>query len=132
MKRILTIGIATTMLFALTGVTPASAHERTAATSLSINVSDSHPEEGDKVRFSGKLSSEWSKCQAFKRVTLKRGHKAVQSTLTDRSGGYSFSQRINSSSNWRVRFTGKRWGVHPHVHRCLPDTSRVIRIRVDD
>ena len=132
MKKNLTIGLAATMLFVLTASVPAYAHERTASTSLSISVSDSTPDRGDKVTFRGRLTSDWSKCQAFRRVTLKRGHTAIQSKLTNRAGYYSFTQRINSNSNWRVRFTGKRFGVHPHVHRCLPDTSRVIRLRVVD
>lgn len=131
MKKILTIGLAVTVLFVLTASGPASAHQRTASTSLSLEVSDSRPDRGDKVTFSGRLSSNWNKCEKFKRVSLKRGGNVVQTTTTSRSGFYSFRQRINSNSNWVVRFTGKRFGVHPHVHRCLPDTSRRIRIRVD-
>jgi hypothetical protein len=29
-----------------------------------------------------------------------------------------------------VKFKGKRWGVHPHVHRCLRSTSRGVTVRV--
>ena len=130
MKKILTISLAAIMLLALTASAPVSAHERIVSTSLSINVSDSHPDRGDTVKFTGQLKSEWKRCKAFQKVTLKRGRTPVQTTKTSRSGFYSFTQRIKSDSNWRVRFTGKKFGKHPHVHRCLPSTSRIIRIRV--
>ena len=130
MKKTLATLLAGTMLSLMTATGPASAHQRTASTSLSISVSDDRPDRGDVVRFSGRLRSNWDRCEEDQRVHLKRGRTIVQTTRTDDSGFYSFSQRINSNSNWKVRFTGKRFGVHPHVHRCLPDTSRKIRIRV--
>lgn len=129
MKRTLTTVLAVTMLFVFTTSGPALAHQRTASTSLSISVNDPRPDRGDKVTFSGRLQSNWDRCEEDQKVHLKRGHTIVQTTRTNDSGFYSFSQRINGNSNWRVRFTGKRFGVHPHVHRCLPDTSRVIRFR---
>ena len=132
MKKTLAILLAGTMLSLLTASGPALAHQRTASTSLSISVSDSSPDRGDVVRFSGRLQSNWDRCEEDQRVHLKRGRTIVQTTRTDDSGFYSFRQRINGNSNWKVRFTGKRFGVHPHVHRCLPDTSRKIRIRFGD
>ena len=130
MKKTLAILLTGTTLSLLTASGPALAHQRTASTSLSISVSDERPDRGDVVRFSGRLSSNWDRCEENQRVHLKRGRTIVQTTRTNDSGFYSFRQRINGNSNWKVRFTGKRFGVHPHVHRCLPDTSRKIRIRV--
>ncbi len=132
MKKTLATVLAGTMLSLLTATGPASAHQRTASTSLSISVSDQRPDRGDAVTFSGRLSSNWDRCEEDQRVHLKRGRTIVQTTRTNDSGSYSFSQRINGNSNWKVRFTGKRFGVHPHVHGCLPDTSRKIRIRFGD
>ena len=128
MKKTLTIALAATMLFVLTAA-PAQAHTRTASTKLTIAVSDSTPDRGDKVTFSGQLKSKWKACKANQRVVLKRGQKTVQSTQTSRSGNYSFEQRINSSSNWTVKYKGRRFGVHPHVHRCKPSKSQTIQIR---
>ena len=129
MKKTLAIGLAATMLFALTASGPASAHVRTASTKLSIEVSDSTPDRGDKVTFSGQLKSKWKQCKANQRVVLKRGQKTVESTTTTRSGFYSFTKRIRSNSNWTVKYKGRRFGVHPHVHRCRPSKSQTIRIR---
>ncbi|MEX1264149.1 MAG: hypothetical protein WEE66_09485 [Actinomycetota bacterium] len=129
MKRTLTTILAVTMLFVFTA-SPALAHQRTASTSLSRGVSDTSPERGEKVTFSGRLQSNWDRCEEDQKVTLKRGHTAVETTRTDEAGFYSFTRRIKADSNWRIRFTGKRFGVHPHVHRCLPSTSRTVRIRV--
>ena len=129
MKKTLAIGLAATMLFALTASGPASAHVRTASTKLSIEVSDSTPDRGDKVTFSGQLKSKWKQCKANQIVVLKRGQKTVDSTRTTRSGFYSFNKRISSNSNWTVKYKGRRFGVHPHVHRCRPSKSQTIRIR---
>ena len=129
MKKTLAIGLAATMLFALTASGPASAHVRTASTSLSIAVSDSTPDRGDKVQFSGQLKSKWKRCKAAQRVVLFRGQKPVQSKKTSRAGLYSFTQRIRSNSNWTVKYKGRRFGVHPHVHRCRRSTSKTIQIR---
>ena len=130
MKKTLATLLAGTMLSLMTATGPALAHQRTASTSLSISVSDERPDRGDVVTFSGRLRSNWDRCEEDQRVHLKRGRTIVQTTRTNDSGSYSFRQRINGNSNWKVRFTGKQFGIHPHVHRCLPDTSRKIRIRV--
>ena len=129
MKKSLATLLMATMLSVLMAGAPASAHQRTASTSLSISVSDTRPDRGDVVTFSGRLSSNWDRCEEDQKVHLKRGGNVIQTTRTSDSGFYSFRQRINGNSNWVVRFTGKRFGVHPHVHRCLPDTSRKIKIR---
>ena len=129
MKKTLTIALAATMLFVLTAGAPAQAHTRTASTKLTIEVSDSTPDRGDKVTFSGQLKSKWKACKKDQKVILKRGQKTVQTTRTSRSGQYSFRQRIKSSSNWSVEYKGRRFGKHPHVHRCKPSKSETIRIR---
>lgn len=129
MRRLAAVSLTAMTLSMLIALTPASAHVRTAPTQLSINVSDERPDRGDEVRFFGRLQSPWDRCEEDQKVHLKRGRTIVDTTMTNDSGRYSFERRIFNDSNWRVRFTGKRFGVHPHVHRCLPDTSRVIRIR---
>ena len=128
MKKTLTIVLAATMLFVLTAA-PAQAHTRTASTKLTISVSDPTPDRGDKVIFSGQLKSKWKACKKNQKVHLYRGKKRVETTTTSRYGRYSFDKRIRSNSNWTVKYKGRRFGVHPHVHRCKPSKSETIRIR---
>ena len=130
MKKTLTIVLAATMLFVLTASAPAQAHTRTASTKLTISVSDATPDRGDKVTFSGQLKSKWKACKKNQKVSLYRGKKRVETERTTRSGRYSFDKRIRSNSNWTVKYKGRRFGKHPHVHRCKPSKSETIRIRV--
>ena len=129
-KKTLTIVLAATVLFVLTAGGPAQAHTRTASTKLTISVSDSTPDQGEKVTFSGQLKSKWKACKKNQKVHLYRGQKRVETTTTSSSGGYSFDKRIRSNSNWTVKYEGRRFGKHPHVHRCKPSKSETIRIRV--
>ena len=129
-KRFLAHAIAVTMLLGVLGAAPAQAHERTASTSLTASVNKKTVDRGSKVKFSGSLKSDWKRCRAYKTVTLYKGAKAMQSRKTTRAGTYSFTQRIRSTKSWRVKFKGKSWGTHPHVHRCLASQSKRIRVRV--
>ena len=36
----------------------------------------------------------------------------------------------DSTEGWKVVFSGRKWGTHPHVHRCLGSSSRTIRVQV--
>ena len=131
MKKIVTTGLATIMLFALSGIGPAQAHDRIEPTSLTIKVSDKSVDKGDKVTFKGKLKSDWKKCRANSKVKLVKGSKVVASKTTSANGSYSFKQKIKKTANWRVKFSGKKVNVtHPHNHRCLGSQSKSIRVRV--
>ncbi len=76
MKKTITIGLAVTMLFALTASGTAAAHERTEKTKISIKPKAKTIDEGDKVTFQGKLKSDWDKCFAHQTVTLYKGNNA--------------------------------------------------------
>jgi hypothetical protein len=129
-KKIVTIGLATTMLLALSGASPAQAHDRLVPTSLTIKVSDRSVDRGDKVTFRGKLRSDWKKCRANSKVKLVRNQQVVATKTTKPNGSYAFRRNITSTANWRVRFPGKKVNVvHPHNHRCLSSQSRSVRVR---
>lgn len=130
MKAMLARILAVTVVLVALGAAPAQAHERTASTRLTINANKKQVDRGGKVKFSGALKSDWKRCRAYKKVTLFRGKTPVQSKKTTRAGTYSFVQRIRATKVWRVKFAGKRWGTHPHVHRCLASRSRGIRVQV--
>lgn len=131
MKKTITIALAVTMLFALTASGPASAHQRTEKTRISIRPKARTIDAGDKVTFRGRLKSDWRKCFAHRTVTLFKEGQAIVSKKTTRSGSYSFTRRPRNTHTWYVAFAGKRFGTHPHVHRCLASRSRdsVITVR---
>ena len=118
------------MLLVLLGSAAAQAHERTASTSLTLKANKSTVDQGDEVKFRGKLRSDWKECRKSKSVTLYRDGTAVASTTTSRSGNYSFVMQIDATADWHVTFAGTEWGQHPHSHVCLGSSSTTIRIRV--
>lgn len=130
MKKILTSALVSVMLVTLLGSAPAQAHQRTESTRVTISANKTRVDKGRKVKFSGSLRSDWKRCRAFKRVTLYRGGTPVLTKKTTRAGTYSFTTRVRATKTWRVKFSGKRWGTHPHVHRCLASSSRGITVRV--
>lgn len=130
MKAHLIRATAVTMLLVLLGSVAAQAHERSASTSLTLKANKSTVDQGDEVKFRGKLRSDWKECRKSKSVTLYRDGTAVASTTTSRSGNYSFVMQIDATADWHVSFAGTEWGQHPHSHVCLGSTSPTIRIRV--
>jgi hypothetical protein len=130
MKKPLISFLAVLLVSAAFGTAPVAAHERTASTSISLHADDKKVDRGDKVKFSGRLTSPWKKCRKWKAVTLFRDGNAVGAKQTMKNGKFSFSKNVQGTSDWRVSFAGKSWGVHPHVHECLGSSSRSIRIRV--
>jgi hypothetical protein len=123
-KKTITMGLAVTMLFALTASSPAAAHERTEKTKISISPKAKTIDEGDKVKFQGKLKSDWDKCFAHQTVTLYKGSTAVLSTETSSSGSYKFTRSPRNTNTWHVAYAGRSFGTHPHVHRCLSSESK--------
>ena len=124
-----TIAVTLALVFVL-GAAPAQAHERIEPTRVTISANHTRVDRGDRVKFSGSLRSDWKRCRAYKNVTLFRGKRPVATRKTTRAGLYAFTVRVTSTKTWRVKFRGKRWGVHPHVHRCLRSSSRGITVRV--
>jgi hypothetical protein len=118
------------MFLVLLATAPALAHDRTASTSINLNANKSVVDPGEKVKFSGKLNSNWNKCRKWKNVHLIRNGSVVASKQTKKNGKFQFTRQVNSTSNWRVKFNGKTWGKHPHNHRCLESVSATIHIRV--
>ena len=129
MKRVLTWILASVMVTAMLGAAPAVAHERIEPTRITIKASSTQVPQGRKVTFQGKLKSDWSKCFNWRNVSLYRGSKKVATKQTRQSGYYKFTVRVNSTKTWKVRFGGRKWGKHPHVHRCLASSSKGIRVR---
>ena len=131
MKKTITIGLAVTMLFALTASSPVAAHERTATTRISIRPKAKTIDEGDRVKFRGKLKSEWEKCFAHQTVTLYKGGTPILSKTTSSTGSYRFTRRPKNTNTWTVRYAGRSFGTHPHVHRCLSSQSKDSVITVE-
>jgi hypothetical protein len=121
---------AVSMFLVLLATAPALAHDRTASTRINLNANKSVVDPGEKVKFSGKLNSDWNKCRKWKNVHLFRNGSKVASKQTKKNGKFQFSRQVNSTSNWRVKFNGKDWGTHPHSHHCLESVSDTIHIRV--
>jgi len=122
--------LAVTMLLVALGAAPAQAHERTEPTRITIKATKKHVEKGKKVSFQGKLKSEWSKCFNWRKVSLYAGNKKIATKQTRRSGFYKFTVRPKATKTWKVKFKGRSWGTHPHVHRCLASSSKGIKVRV--
>lgn len=129
MKKMLTWMLMTVLLTAALGAAPVSAHERTATTRITFKANPNPVQQGKKVLFKGKLKSDWSKCFNWRPVKLYRGNQVVASKVTRQSGFYKFRVRVNSTATWRVKFAGRSWGKHPHVHRCFSSSSKPIRVR---
>jgi hypothetical protein len=129
-KAFLARTLAVIVLLVALGAAPAQAHQRTEPTRVTISANKTRVDKGRKVKFSGALRSDWRRCRAYKRVSLYRGGTPVLSKKTTRAGTYSFTRRVRATKTWRVKFSGKRWGTHPHVHRCLASSSRGITVRV--
>ena len=131
MKGILARTLAVTMLFVALGASPARAHERTESTHITIHANKQHVDEGEKVRFEGKLKSDWSKCFKWRKVSLFAGNKKIATKKTQQSGYYQFTVKPKATKTWKVKFKGRSWGTHPHAHVCLESKSKGIEVRVD-
>ena len=130
MKATLARTLAVTMLLVALGSAPAQAHERTESTRITINASTKQVQEGKKVTFEGKLKSDWSKCFNWRNVSLFAGNKKVATKQTRKSGYYKFTVKPKATKTWKVKFSGRKWGTHPHKHRCLASSSKGIKVRV--
>jgi hypothetical protein len=129
-KTTLTLILAATMLVAVLGSAPAQAHERTESTRITMHANRTQVQEGTKVRFQGTLKSDWSKCFNWRNVSLYAGNRKIATKQTGHSGSYRFTVKPKSTKTWRVKFNGRSWGTHPHVHRCLASSSIGIQVRV--
>ncbi len=101
--RIIAVAIAATFAFAGT----AFAASWTASTSLSLHADDHSVDKGDKVDFSGNLSSSRKKCRANQKVALFKGNKKVATQRTSRSGHYEFTQTIKRTKTWHTEYKGR-------------------------
>jgi hypothetical protein len=129
-KALLLRTTAVTLMLVLLGSAPAQAHDRTVSTSITLNANKTVIDAGEKVKFRGRLTSPWKRCRRWQPVTLYRDGNAVGAKKTMKNGKFQFSKNVQRTSNWRVKFNGKRWGKHPHDHRCLGSTSVTVRVRV--
>lgn len=122
--RILAVVIATIFAFAGT----AFAASWTATTSLSLNADDHSVDKGDKVDFSGNLSSSRKKCRSRQWVALFRGNEKVGRQRTSRSGHYEFTQTIRRTKRWHTEYKTRTFGVHPNTKTCVGSVSNRVRV----
>jgi hypothetical protein len=99
-------------------------------TSVTMTASKTSIQRGQAVFFSGRLRSQVKKCRARQRVSLYRGTTKVRNMRTTTRGKYTFKIRPTKTARWRVRYAGRRFGVHPNIRRCLASKSRARRVRV--
>ena len=111
---------------------PALAHVRIESTSLTLNVRKTEIDQGDRATFRGHLRSDWSQCFSNLRVRLFRWGTPVATDITNDNGFYFFVRHPVSSARWSVKFAGRKFGTHPHVHRCLQSSSRHVFVKVDN
>jgi hypothetical protein len=127
----LKILIAIAVALALAVPIGAAAHVReNVPTSVTIKASDKKINAGQKVTFSGKLSSEWKKCKSEEKILLFRNATQIGQTRTNGTGKYSITKKLNQTGKYSVKYPGRSWGTHPHSHSCLPSQSAKIKIRV--
>lgn len=129
MSRIIRV-VALAMTSVLFLGTVADAHVRVEPTTLTLRVSDTTPSKGDKVVFTGHLRSDWSKCFANQSVKLIRNGVVLASRKTDTTGVVKFIRRLRHSGHWQLKYSGRKWGLHPHRHVCKPSASDVIKVTV--
>jgi hypothetical protein len=124
-KLVVAFAVATLLL-----VGPASAHVRTASTSLKLTASPTTVHQGKTVTFTATLKSNWKKCYSQRRVVLyKEGVKQFYKG-TNTSGVAKFKVQPNKTAHYYVKFKGRKWGTHPHKHTCLASQSKTIKIVV--
>jgi len=128
-KLSLTWILMSVLLTAALSAAPAAAHERVEGSTITINASSRQVPQGRKDHFQGKLKSDWSKCFNWRNVSLLAGNKKIATKQTRQSGYSKFTVRVDSTKVWRVKFSGRSWGKHPHVHRCLASSSKGIKVR---
>jgi hypothetical protein len=130
MKGTVARTLAVVMLLVALGSAPAQGHERTEPTRITIKASQKAVDSGEKVRFRGKLKSDWSKCFSWQKVSLFKGNKKVATKKTQKSGSYQFTVKPKATKTWKVKYKGRNWGTHPHTHVCLGSSSKGIKVRV--
>jgi hypothetical protein len=99
-------------------------------TSVTMTASKTSIQRGQAVFFSGRLKARAKKCRARQRVTLYRNRTRVRNLRTTTRGKYTFKIRPTQTARWRVRYAGRRFGVHPNIRRCLASSSKARRVRV--
>jgi hypothetical protein len=126
-------------VFALVSVfslgSAAEAVDFVATTSLGIQVSRHHIQQGQSVRIFGHLKSVQHSCVNNEKIKLfaKRvglAWRQVAGTRTGANGGYRFVRTPKKTTRFKTKYSGKTTGVHPNQHTCLPSGSVVRKVRV--
>ena len=107
----------------------------TATTSLGIQVSRHHIQQGQKVTIHGRLKSGHHSCVNDEKIKLFAkpvglAWRQVAHTRTAENGSYRFVRRPNKTTRFKTKYPGKTTGVHPNQHTCLPSSSVVRKVRV--
>lgn len=123
--KLLAVALGGALIVPVMGI-PAAAHQFEQSTSLSINRRPGgRVRAGTAVRFFGRLNSARPTCERNKLITLfRRGSGAVGRDLTNRSGDWSITRRVNRTGTYFARFNGTASGPHPHRHICFGSRSR--------
>ena len=129
MKQMAKIVVALSV-FSLALAGPADAHVRTANTRLSLSASDTKVHAGDQVTLTAHLRSAWKACVRFKKINLYRYGTKVAQKKTNNKGIARYTFTAQHTAQWQVKFKGRKWGKHPHSHRCLASHSKTITVKV--
>jgi hypothetical protein len=134
-RRLLTVLLATGLLVSAIFVGVSNAHTFTATTTVTIHkipTGDIKP--GAAVAFYGSLRSARQACRSNKKIQLWRTRPGpdllVTRTRTNTSGQYLFIQHPRRTHTFYTRFPGSLFTSYGHFHKCLPDRSGNVLVRV--
>jgi hypothetical protein len=128
--KVLTRALAVSLVALLLFEGSATAAVKKINTSIQIHSSATSVKKGKAVTFHGKLVSKSTKCKRNQTVSLYRGSTRVKNTSTNGQGHYSFKVKPSKTAMWKVKYAGRKFGVHPNEKKCLSSASRSIKVTV--
>jgi hypothetical protein len=134
-RRFLTVLLITGLLGSVVFVGVSGAHTFTASTTVTIHkIPTGTTKPGARVVLFGKLKSARPACRRDKVIQLWRTRPGrdllVARTRTSFLGNYHFTRHPKHSHTFYSRFPGTVFKSYGHFHRCLPDRSPNILVRV--
>jgi hypothetical protein len=130
-KRIAVWTLAFTLVFGLVGPGMAQAAVKQINVRVTLKVSATNVQQGQRVTFSGVVKSPNRKrCMANRVVKVTRNGKHFGRATTGPRGRYSFTKRVRFQGRYRAVVRPFRFGTHPNRKICKLATSKRILIRV--
>ena len=124
-KLVVAFAVATLLI-----VGPASAHVRTAGTSLKLKASPTTVQKGKTVTFTATLNSNWKKCYSQRKVSFYKDGVKQFTKGTNNHGVATAKWKATKTGNWVAKFKGRKWGTHPHRHVCRASQSKSVKVTV--